>query len=83
MQRTEKTNKKPNNPINRQTNEMNRKFLTDLVQMANKHMKKYSTSIRKMQITTTLKFPIIPVRRKRLLQPSILLTYIIAQQLLD
>ena len=79
MQRTEKTNKKSNNPINRQTNEMNRKFLTDLAQMANKHMKKYSTSIRKMQITTTLKFPMIPVRRKRLLQPSILLTYIIAQ----
>lgn len=34
-----KTNKKSNNSINKQANEMKRKFLTDLVQTANKCMK--------------------------------------------
>jgi hypothetical protein len=55
---------KINEPIKKWTTELNRTFSKEEVQIAKKHTKKYSPSlaIKEMQIKTTLRFYLTPVR---------------------
>jgi hypothetical protein len=60
--------RKSNNPIKKWSTELNKEFSTEEYRMAEKHLKKHPASlmIREMQIKTTLRFHLTPVRMAKI-----------------
>jgi hypothetical protein len=60
--------RKSNNPLKRWGSELNKEFSLEEYRMAEKHLKKCSTSliIREMQVKTTLRFYLTPLRMAKI-----------------